>query len=306
MENLNSIRVFVHVAQTRSFKEAAARLGLTSSAVSKAITRLEAEMGVRLLQRTTRSVGLSNDGEIFFQRCRQILDELESAETMLNRAAAGPYGQLRIHMSVAIGSVVVMPAIGQFIERHPSLTVNAELSDRHVDMAYEGFDVSIQIGEVADARLIARPLGQLRFVACASPEYLARYGEPATPAGLDDHHCLAYTHIHSGRFREWHFKENGKVIDRTVSGRLNVNNAQALVQAAMSGLGIAFVSNFVAAEALASGRLRTVLADYETPGPPVSAVYLPSHHQSPKVRAFVDFLAELIKRRPDWSQRADS
>ncbi len=299
MKNLNSLRLFACVAETRSFKGAAAKLGLTASAVSKGITRLEAEMGVRLLQRTTRSVGLTNEGEIFFTHCLQILGQVESAENMLNRAAGNPYGRLRVHMTVGFGRRVIMPAIGRFIERHPNLTVSAELSDRNVDLAYEGFDVDIQIGEVADARHVARKLCNLRFMTCASPEYLRRHGEPRTPDDLDHHNCLSYTQIHTGRLREWRFQENGRLFAKTVSGSLNVNNSESLLLAAISGLGIVMVSTFIAAEAIAAGKLTPILADYVTLGPPVSAVYLPNHTMSPKIKAFVDFLRELTAHSPD-------
>ena len=302
MENLNSLRVFVRVAETRSFTEAAKRLGLTSSAVSKAITRLETEMGVRLLQRTTRSVGLTNDGKSFFEHCQQILTEIENAENMLNRATSGPHGRLRVHMPVGFGRRVIMPAMGGFIQRHPGLIVNAELSDRSVDMAYEGIDAAVYIGEPADARLIARKLCNLRFVACASPDYLARYGEPKTPDELDQHRCLAYVLLHTGPYREWQFQKDGKTYSKTVSGKLNVNNAESLLEAATSGLGIAMISNFIAAEAIRAGKLRCILTDYATLGPQVSVVYLPSRNLSPKVRAFVDFLDDLIPSDPDWDK----
>lgn len=300
MENLNSIRVFVRVAETRSFVQAANRLGLTSSAVSKAITRLENEMGVRLFHRTTRSVGLTDDGSRFFEHCQQILGEIENAETLLHRATDGPHGRLRLHMTVGFGSRIIMPAMREFIERYPGLTVNAELSDRNADMAYEGIDAAVQIGDPADSRLIARKLCNLRFVAVASPDYLARRGEPCTPDDLDRHDCLAYAYTHTGRYREWPFKKDGHAYTKTVHGKLNVNNAEALVNAAASGLGIAMVSKFLAADALRAGKLRCILEGYTTPGPQVSVIYLPSRILSPKVRAFVDFLKELIPGEPEW------
>jgi LysR family transcriptional regulator for bpeEF and oprC len=302
VENLNALRVFVRVAETRSFTEAAKRLGLTSSAVSKAITRLEQELNVRLLHRTTRSVGLTNDGASFFDHCLQVLAQIEDAENVLNRATSSPHGRLRVHMPVGFGRRVIVPALSQFIEQHPALVLDAELSDRTVDLAYEGIDAAVHIGEPADARLIARKLCNLRFVACASPEYLARHGEPRTPDELDRHHCLAYVLMHTGRYRDWQFFENGKAFTKTVSGRLNINNAESLLEAATSGLGIAMISNFIAAEAIREGKLRCILNDYVGIGPQVSVVYLPSRHLSPKVRAFVDFLHDLIPGDPDWDK----
>lgn len=302
MENLNALRVFVRVAETRSFTEAAKRLGLTSSAVSKAITRLEQELNVRLLQRTTRSVGLTNDGASFFEHCVQVLAQIEDAENALNRATSSPHGRLRVHMPVGFGRRVIVPALSRFIQQNPDLVLDAELSDRNVDLAYEGIDAAVHIGELADARLIARKLCNLRFVACASPEYLARHGAPKTPEDLDQHHCLAYVLMHTGRYRDWQFVKDGKAYPKSVSGRLNINNAESLVEAACSGLGIAMISNFIAADAIRDGRLRCVLTDYVGIGPQVSVVYLPSRNLSPKVRTFVNFLLALIPGDPDWDK----
>jgi len=300
MQNLNSIRVFVHVAEARSFTKAAKLLGLTSSAVSKAITRLEEELGVRLLQRTTRSVGLTADGKSFFEHCQQILVDIEHAENLLSKTTSNVHGRLRLHMPVGFGRQVIIPAIPTLLDRHPNLVLNIELSARTVDLAYEGIDAAVHIGELADTRLIARKLCNLRFVACASPEYLARHGEPQTPDDLDHHHCLAYVMMHSGRYREWVFQKNGHILSKTVSGRLNVNHAETLLEAAVSGLGIAMISNFTAGEAIRAGKLQPVLTDYAPIGPKVSVVYLPNRNLSPKVQAFVDFLQELLRVNSDW------
>jgi LysR family transcriptional regulator for bpeEF and oprC len=301
VENLNAVRVFAKVAETRSFTDAAKHLGLTASAVSKAITRLEGDLAVQLLHRTTRSVGLTNEGLLFFERCQQILADVEEAENALSHAQSAPRGHLRVHMPVGFGRRVVVPALSDFIERYPGIIVDAELSDRLVDLAYEGIDVAVHIGEPADARLIARKLCNLRFVACASPEYLARRGEPRTPDDLDRHDCLAYVLMHTGRYREWQFVKDGKTFAKTVSGRLNINNSDSLLEAAVAGLGIVMISNFIAAEALRSQKLRAVLTEYAAVGPQVSAIYRPNKNLSPRVRAFIDFLSELVNANPHWS-----
>jgi len=289
---MNALRVFIRVAQLRSFKAAGASLGLTSSAISKAITRMETELGVGLLQRTTRSVGLTEDGALFFENCKQILEEIDNAETLLSRATLGPYGRLRLHMTEGYGRRVVFPSLHRFLDRFPSLTLSVEMSDRVIDMANEGFDVDVRIGEVADGRLVARRLGNVAFVTCASPAYLKRRGEPRTPADLDQHNCLIYSHIHTGRPREWRFRMNGRVFSKVVAGTLHANNSESLMVAAMSGLGVVHVSEFLARDAIATGKLRPVLARYAAPGPPVHAVYLQAMNVSPKIRAVVDFLVE--------------
>ncbi len=297
MKDLNALRVFFRVAQLRSFKAAAASLGLTSSAVSKAITRLEADVGVGLLQRTTRSVGLTEEGAAFFENCKQILGEIERAELLLTRAISGPYGRLRIHMTEGFGRRLVFPKLQHFLAKHPSLTISVEMSDRIVDLANEGFDVDIRIGEVADGRLVARLLGNVGFVTCASPDYLRRHGRPRTPEDLDRHNCLAYSHVHTGRLREWQFSRDGKVYGKTVSGSLQANNSEALLVATIAGVGIASVSRFIARDAIAAGLVKPLLTRYAAPGPPVYAVYLWGPNVSPKVRAFMDFLVENVAIR---------
>jgi LysR family transcriptional regulator for bpeEF and oprC len=298
VENLNAVRVFAKVAETRSFTAAAKHLSLTASAVSKAITRLEQELGVQLLHRTTRSVGLTGEGERFFERCQQILLEIDEAESAIADAQAAPRGHLRLHMPVGFGRRVIVPALCRFVERYPAIAIDAELSDRTVDLAYEGIDVSIHIGEPADARLVARKLCDLRFVACASPDYLARPGEPRTPDDLDRHTCLAYVLMHTGRYREWQFVDKGRRFGKTVSGRLNINNSESLLEAAIAGLGIVMISSFIAAEPLRTGQLRAVLADYVALGPKVSALYRPSKNLSPRIRVFLDFLTDMIAAYP--------
>ena len=282
----------MRVAQYLSFKDAAANLGLTPSAVSKTITRLESELGVVLLQRTTRSVGLTDDGQLFFKNCKQILGEIDQAENLLSRAISGPHGRLRIHMTEGFGRRMVMPMLNRFLQNYPMLTVSTEMSDRIVDMANEGFDIDIRIGDVADSRVVARRLGQVKFVVCASPEYLKNFGIPHHPGDLDKHNCLAYQHIHTGRLREWRFIENGKVTTKSISGSLQANNSEALMVAAISGLGIVNVAHFIAREAIAAGSVVPILHPYSAPGPEVHLIYLKSTNVPQKVRAFVDFVSQ--------------
>ncbi|MDO9406712.1 MAG: LysR family transcriptional regulator [Polaromonas sp.] len=292
MKDLNALRVFTRVAQLKSFKEAGASLGLTASAVSKAITRLEAEVGVCLLQRTTRSVGLSDDGAVFFENCKHILGEIDQAENLLSRASTGAVGRLRIHLTEGLGRRVVMPMLRTFLDRYPGLSVSAELSNRTVDIPNEGFDVDIQFGPVADSRVVARALGRVNFVTCAAPAYLATRGAPQTPDDLARHNCLVYAHIHSGRLREWQFVDEGRARALVLHGSLQANNSEALLDAAVAGLGVVHVSRIVAREALAAGKVVPVLTAFHAPGREVHAVYLKAHTLAPKVRAFVDFLVD--------------
>jgi LysR family transcriptional regulator for bpeEF and oprC len=203
-------------------------------------------------------------------------------------------GRLRVQMPVGFGRVVVLPALPRFLEAHPQLAIDIEMSDRVVDLAEEGMDVSLRIGEVPDSRVIARRIYSIRFVACASPDYLARRGAPVTPDDLAAHDCLPYWLPRTGRYRPWTFARDGVPISVPVTGRFSINNSEALIDLAVAGAGIVFVSTFLAAQAVKDGRLRTVLDNYAAEGPPVSAIYLPSRQLSSRVRAFVEFVAGLV------------
>lgn len=294
MDNLNTLVVFVRVAESRSFTAAAQRLGLTSSAVSKAISRLEGELGVRLLNRSTRLVTLTNDGASFFDRCREILTSVEEAERAVTLAKATPHGRLRVQMPVGFGRRVAVPALRELAQTHPGLVVDAELSDRVADLAYEGFDAAIQIGQVRDERLVARTLCRLRFTALASPGYLARHGEPRTPDDLGQHQCLAYVSPLTGGYRPWEFAKDGQSFSKRVSGSLNVNHADSLVAAAIAGMGIVMISNFIAASAISSGQLKPILTDYIAPGPKVYVVYPPSRIVSLKLQVLIEALDQAV------------
>lgn len=295
MRNLNALLVFVKVAETCSFTIAAQRLGLTASAVSKSVTRLEQELGVKLLQRSTRLVTLTDEGTTFFERCRNILTEIEDAESAITHHSTTPKGRLRVQMPVGFGRRVVVPKLLSFTQEHPELIVDVELSDRLVDLSYESMDAVIQIGQVNDTRVIARPLCRLTFSAVASPKYIKKHGTPESPDELCNHQCLAYLLPMTSEYRAWNFSKNGQVISHNISGALNINNAESLLECAIAGGGITMVSNFIAADALHSGRLVRILADYVVEGPEVSVVYMPRRTMSAKVKAFIDFLTLIVQ-----------
>lgn len=288
------INVFVRVAETRSFTAAAQKLGISTSGASKAITRLEERLKVSLVRRTTRSVGLTEDGNAFYERCRHILGEIEDAETAVTRTRARPHGRMRVHMPVAFGERVFAPLMAKFAEANPEIVLDIELSDRTPDLAEEELDAAIRIGDLGDSRLIAHRLCDLRFVTLASPAYLKRHGLPKTPDDLDRHRCLMFYIPHTHRYRGWRFMANGASRALTPAATLNFNNAYALVRAAAAGAGIANVSAYIAREAIANGLLRIILADYECPGPTVWLVYLERRHLSARVQALSKFLTEHI------------
>lgn len=301
-ESLQGVVVFVRVAESRSFTEAAKHLGISPSGVSKAISRLEDRLGTRLVHRTTRSINLTHDGSAFYESCRTILDELEAAENAVSERRALLRGKLRIQMPLGLGQRIMVPLIGQFAELHPELTFDVELSDRESDLANESLDLAIRISELRDASFVARHLCNLRFVTVASPRYLEKYGEPRTPDELDRHRCLVFYLPHLRRYREWRFSSGGNVFSHTPAGVISLNDAQAVLDAVIAGAGIANVATYVAHDAVRSGQLRVILRDYSAPGPPVSVVYLERRHLAPRVQAFVDFLKTKITAPPKWDE----
>jgi DNA-binding transcriptional LysR family regulator len=299
-DHLHHIATFVRVAEARGFTAAARRLGISTAAVSKSVARLENQLGVKLFNRTTRSISLTDDGEMFYRRCRDILSDLESAEAAVTRSSVSPRGKLRVHSPIGLGRRIVIPSLRGLTQRYPDLSVDVDLSDRYPDLAEEGIDAALRLGVPADSRLIARPLARGTFVTCASPAYLAARGTPGTPMELDGHSCLAYVVPQTGRYHEWEFMVQGKRFVHTPTGTLNVNNAEALLDAAIDGAGIARVAGFVAAPAILDGRLRVVLAEYVAPGPVIHLVYLQNRHLSPRVRVFGDLMAQVLPPTPAW------
>jgi LysR family transcriptional regulator for bpeEF and oprC len=302
IENLASIAAFVRVAETRSFQSAANQLGMSGPAVSKSIAKLERHLGAKLFHRTTRSVALTDDGQAFLERCRRILEDVQEAEELLTSRRLTPRGRLRVQMPLGFGRLVVLPMLPRFLSSYPDLAVDVDLSDRIVDFADEGLDLAVRIGEIADSRVIARKIYDIRFVTCASPAYLAQHGTPRKPEDLAKHQCLPYWMPQVGRHREWPFAHQGVRFSVAVSGKVNINNSEALIDAAINGEGVVSVATFLAAEAVKAGKLKVVMRDFVTLGPPVSAVYLPSRHLSARVRAFLDFLAAVVPEKPEWDR----
>ena len=299
-DSFHAISTFVKIAELRSLTKAASSLGFTPSGVSKVLTKLEERLGVRLVNRTTRSVNLTAEGYAFFERCRQILAELEDAETAVQGRRTKLQGQLRIQMPVAFGRKIIIPALAQFLKQNKELTADVVLTDRVTALPDEGIDLVVHIGEVRSLSVIARKLCSLRYVTVASPDYLAQYGEPQTPDDLQRHRCLAYYVPQTNSYRDWHFDMDGKHIVKTMSGSMNVNSAEGLLDAALTGVGIATVSTFIAADAVKSGQLRIVLRDYVSPGPDISIIYLSRRHLPMRIQAFYEFLTAQMSPAPPW------
>ena len=299
MDLLRAIKAFSQVVESQSFVKAAERLDLSTTAVSKYVADLEGHLQTRLLQRTTRRLGLTETGRAFHERCVQILVELEEAEREAAQEAIVPRGTIRLTTSVNFGMHQVTPAIAAFLARHDEVKFDVSLSDRIVDMVEEGFDLAIRIGGTSAQNLVVRKLGEARLIACASPDYIARHGAPATPEDLARHNCLTYEYAMRDA---WTFRDaTGRERTVRVAGSLNSNNGDLNAVAAVQGVGIALEPDFIVGSELKRGTLVPVLETFEARASPIYAVYPSRRFLPAKVRAFVDFLVERFTGMKGWA-----
>ncbi len=290
MDSLNGIVAFVRTAETLSFVAAGRKLGISASAVGKSIAKLEQSLGVRLFQRTTRRVTLTEEGRHFHERCHRILEELRDAEAMLAESAQTPRGRLRVSLPV-IGYRFLLPVLPGFRARHPDIELDLDFNDRLVDVIEGGFDAVIRSGALGDSSLMSRRLGPFRFVLCASPEYVARARVPGSLAALAEHDCVRYRFPSTGKLQPWALLPDGAE-PPGLRTAMTCNNMEALRGAVIAGFGIGFMPDFLARDALASGALVELLAAH-TLAPGQFSVLWPSSRQlSPKLRVFVDYLCE--------------
>ncbi|MCY1019962.1 LysR family transcriptional regulator [Pyxidicoccus sp. MSG2] len=288
MHSLANIDAFVRTVEDGDFTRAARRLAVTASAVSRRIARLEEELGVRLFQRTTRALRLTEDGRDFYARCQRILAELDEARESLARSRSRPTGLLRVEAPQVIGQLVLTPALPRFLEAYPGVELHLTLRDEVVDPITEGADVLIRMGQLTDSRLVARKLAVARLVAVASPAYLQRHGTPVAPTDLARHQCLGF--LRQGVTGEWRFKD-GRVVPR---GAFHVSQGATLRDAAVMGLGIAWMMDFMVARELATGALVTVLDAHACEERPIHALHPPNRHLPSRVRVFLDFVKTLF------------
>lgn len=287
MNQLEDMQIFVATVDAGSFTLAAEKLGLSKQFVSRRVMALEERLGVRLLNRTTRRLHITAAGEEYHARAVRILDDVGEAELAVSSQGAAPRGTLRVSAPMSFGTMHLGAVLPQFMLRYPAVGIELDLNDRAVDLIGEGYDMAIRIGRLQDSTLVGRALTPTRVVSCCSPAYLHGRGAPATPAELAAHDCLLYGHA---RGVEWQFLQAGQLRPQPVAGRLLTNNGEIVRDAAIAGLGIAWLPTFIVGEALADGRLVTVLDDYAPPPVAVHAVY-PQHRQrSLAIRAFIDFL----------------
>lgn len=298
MADLRTLAIFVKVAERKSFVRAATDLGITQSGVSNAIKRLEEQTGTRLLARTTRRVGLTDDGAAFFERCRQALAEIEEAELVLKEARLRPSGTLRVDASVAFGRLKIVPLLGPFQKAYPDIRLNLAFTDRYIDLVEEGIDISVRLGVLQDSSLIARRLTSVRFRLVATPDYFARHGRPKSLADLPAHNCLAFTSRDTRLTRVWRFAGDEQETTFTPRGDMSFTDGGALCEATCAGYGLAQMHDYYLDAEIARGRLVPVLDKLRPKPDPVWLVYPPTRHLTPKVRAFVDFMTAQFRERP--------
>lgn len=284
---LTALQVFVKVVQTGSFTRAAEALNTQKAYLSRVLTQLEKELGVRLLERTTRSLSLTEIGREFFERAVGILASVDDAQRMVQKAQGEPRGVLRLTCGVEFGMIAVSGWIGAYLERYPQVRVDADFSGRITDIVHEGFDLAIRVGALADSTLTARKLGELRYGLYAAPAYLARRGTPTQPGDLAHHDTLAFT---GGSHQPtWALSQAGNPVARvSLQPRMRANNVFAVRDAAFTGLGIAQLPCVIAAPMLQAGQLQAILTDWSLPTVPVHAVFASARYLTPKVRGFID------------------
>ena len=301
MQDLRTLAIFVKVAERLSFVRAAADLGITQSGVSNAISRLEDQIGTRLLARTTRRVSLTEHGAAYFERCRQALAEIEEAELVLKNAQLKPSGNLRIDMPVSFGRIKVVPLMGAFQARYPDIALRLTFNDRYVDLVEEGIDVSVRFGVLQDSSLIARRLGGAQLSVVGAPRYFAKYGTPKRPEDLAGHNCLGFTFRETRLAREWRFAQTGAQgggeTALSPKGNMSLSDGASVCDAARAGHGLAQLQDFFIDTLVARGQLVSVLDKFKPAAQPIWLVYPRTRHLSPKVRVFVDFMVEKFKSR---------
>jgi DNA-binding transcriptional LysR family regulator len=293
MDRFSGLMAFVRTADLGSFVASGRVLGLSASAVGKAVTKLEQQLGVRLFQRSTRRLRLTEEGRLFHERCRRILDDLDDAHAMLALATERPRGRLRVSAPI-VTYHLLLPVLPEFMARHADVELDLDFNDRIVDLIEEGVDVAIRSGDLPDSRLMARSLRPFQLLLCAAPAYLARHGVPRSPRDLDRHLGIRFRFPNSGKLQEWPLTLSPGEPELRVRTVLTCNNMEALRGATLGGLGIGCMPDFLAREPLMSGALRTVLGEH-IDGPGKFHLLWPSNrHLSPKVRVFVDFLGERL------------
>lgn len=294
MDRFDAMQLYTRVVELGSFTQAAEQLAISRASASTIIRQLEARLGVRLLQRTTRQVSTTLDGQSYYQHCRDVLAQIEETESALSQVAHQPHGRLRVDLPASLGRLVVMPALPNFLRRFPDIVLEIGIGDRMVDLVREGVDCVVRIGVLEDSSLVARPLGSLEQVTCASAEYLARHGVPAELSELEGHRCVAYQSPTTGRPDPLAFRVADKEVPWDMPANVVVNHGEAYVAACEAGFGIIQVPRYHVERQLQAGSLVEILPQYRLTPLPMAVLYPHHRHLSPRLRVFIDWLVELF------------
>ncbi|WP_404713706.1 LysR substrate-binding domain-containing protein [Sphingomonas sp. MMS24-J13] len=296
-DKLGSILAFVRVAELGSFAKAARALGISSSAVSKSVARLEDRLELRLFQRTTRSLGLTEEGRLFFQTCERLLAELDDAERSIRERATVPAGVLRVELPTALGRLKIVPALVTLTGKYPALRIDASFDDRLTDLIDTGLDAVVRIGEPRDSRLMVRRVGSVCYIVCAAPSFIEKHGKPESPDDLERFTCIRRVPHGKASYATWKFASphDGSLFEREVAGTLGFDSNDVIVDAGIAGDGLVQLHTYMAEPYLKSGQLVQVLSEYAAPGPPISVLFPSNRHLSPKVRVFIDFVIDVLR-----------
>jgi LysR family transcriptional regulator for bpeEF and oprC len=298
MNKLQAMEVFVQVVDAGGFTRAAETMKLPKATVSTLIQSLETTLAVKLLHRTTRHVSVTADGAAYYERCLRILSDVREAEESLSRTRLSPSGRLRVDAPTGLAADVIVPALPQFFEQYPDIQLELGCSDRPVDLVEEGVDCAVRGGALGDSSLIARRVGILHFVTCASPAYLERYGRPVHPNDLLKHRCVNYFSARTGKIYDWDFTRDGERVQVALPGHIALNDSNAYIAAGIAGLGIVQMANFMMEPMIKEGLFELILEDWISDPLPVHVVYPQNRHLSAKVRVFVEWVAELFSNHP--------
>lgn len=301
MDRLQAMETFIRVIEAGSFKKAADTMQVLPSTVTRTIKELEARLGTRLLNRTTRALSVTDAGLRYYDCCKAILADMQAAESLVARSTGALRAAIRVGTTASLAKNFLIPALPAFRERYPGITLNFELDDATVDIVQRGLDCVIRAGEPPVSRLVARRIGQFHWYVCASPRYLRRHGMPTTLDELRQHVAVGYVHSQTGRSSRWLFQDGNNAVAVSLPEHVSVDDTDAYVAAGLAGLGLIRVASYMAREHIEESRLVRVLADIEAPPEPVSILYPESRHLAPATRAFIDWCSEVIGHvAADW------
>ncbi|HEY3599164.1 MAG TPA: LysR family transcriptional regulator [Paraburkholderia sp.] len=299
MDRLEAMEIFTRVVEANSFSKVSESLELPRAKVSRTIQALEEHVGVRLLNRSTRQVSVTEDGALFYERCVRILADVSDAESSLSNKKESPTGTIRVDTSGTLARALLLPALDDFYQKYPQIDVRLGLADRNIDLIQDGADCVIRMGRLEESSLVARRIGNARIVTCAAPAYLDKYGTPQTLDELSEHRAVNYVSARTGKTFPFEFEVNNEIVKVQMKGVLAVNDGSVYIGASALGHGIIQPSRFMVAELIAQGALREILTEFNSPSTPLSIVYPHRRNLSSRLRAFTGWVSELAQSHPD-------